>query len=37
MMAAEPLVSESSSFEVYIAVTELERYKLPGVDKILQS
>jgi hypothetical protein len=37
MMAAEPLIPESSPFEVYIAITKLEGYKLPGVDKILQS
>jgi hypothetical protein len=33
---AEPLVPESSSFEVEIAVGKLKRYKSPGIDQIAE-
>jgi hypothetical protein len=32
---AEPLVPDTSPFEVEIAITKLKRYKSPGSDKIL--
>jgi len=32
---AEPLVPESSSFEVEIAIEKLKSYKSPGIDEIL--
>jgi hypothetical protein len=35
MHTAEPLVPEHSSFEVEIAIENLERYKLPHIDQIL--
>jgi len=31
----EPLVPETSSLEVKIAIEKLERYKSPGIDQIL--
>jgi len=31
---AEPLVPESSAFEVQMAIEKLKRHKLPGIDQI---
>jgi hypothetical protein len=32
---AEPLVSESSPFEIEMAIEKLKSYKSPGIDEIL--
>jgi hypothetical protein len=34
MYIAEPLVPESSAFEVEMAIGKLKRYKSPGTDQI---